>query len=131
MLEFELKGAKKLLFLGAHSDDIEIGCGGTILTLAKANRNWTFLWVVFSAEGSGGREARSSARRFLKGVKGATVVVKQFRPVISRPRWIGLKDTSSRLSHLHRTSSLPIIARIVTRTIASFLTWRGTRFGII
>lgn len=78
MLEFELKGAKKLLFLGAHSDDIEIGCGGTILTLAAANRGLDVLWVVFSAEGKRRGEARSSARRFLKGVKGATVVVKQF-----------------------------------------------------
>ena len=36
VLRFNLKGAKKLLFLGAHSDDIEIGCGGTILALTEA-----------------------------------------------------------------------------------------------
>ena len=36
VLRFSLKGAKKLLCLGAHSDDIEIGCGGTILALTEA-----------------------------------------------------------------------------------------------
>jgi LmbE family N-acetylglucosaminyl deacetylase len=79
VLRFELKGAKKLLFVGAHSDDIEIGCGGTILTLAAANPGLDMLWIVFSAEGKRREEARSSARRFLQGVKRARVVVKQFR----------------------------------------------------
>jgi LmbE family N-acetylglucosaminyl deacetylase len=76
---FDLKGAKKLLFLGAHSDDIEIGCGGTILTLAVANLDLEILWIVFSAEGKRRQEARLSAERLLVGVKKVKVVVKQFR----------------------------------------------------
>lgn len=79
MLKFDLKGARKLLFLGAHSDDIEIGCGGVILTLAKTHPQMNILWVVFSAEGKRRDEARSSARLFLKGVSRSKVVVKQFR----------------------------------------------------
>lgn len=79
MLQLRLEKARNLLFLGAHSDDIEIGCGGTILKLAKANPKLNILWVIFSAEGKRRREARSSAALFLKGVSRAQVVVKQFR----------------------------------------------------
>ncbi|MDQ3117434.1 MAG: PIG-L family deacetylase [Verrucomicrobiota bacterium] len=79
MLQLRLENAGNLLFLGAHSDDIEIGCGGTILKLASANPKLNILWVVFSAEGKRRPEARSSAALFLKGVSRSRVVVKQFR----------------------------------------------------
>ena len=79
MLRLDLKGAKRLLFLGAHSDDIEIGCGGTILTLAKNHPGLDILWVVFSAEGKRRQEARSSAEQFLQNVKHSKVVVQKFR----------------------------------------------------
>ena len=69
MLRFNLKGAKKLLFLGAHSDDIEIGCGGTILALTEAYSGLNILWAVLSAKGKRRQEARSSAELFLKDAK--------------------------------------------------------------
>jgi LmbE family N-acetylglucosaminyl deacetylase len=53
-----------VLCLGAHSDDIEIGCGGTILRLAKQYPNCVFHWVVFSALGVRGDEARRAATLF-------------------------------------------------------------------
>ena len=55
-----------LLFLGAHSDDIEIGCGGTILRLLSVRSNLDVVWVVFSAEAEREREARTSASLFLQ-----------------------------------------------------------------
>lgn len=79
MLQLRLDKATNLLFLGAHSDDIEIGCGGTILQLARANPKLNILWVVLSAEGKRRREARASAALFLKGVSRSRVIVKQFR----------------------------------------------------
>ncbi len=54
----------KVLCLGAHSDDIEIGCGGTILRLASQYPNAEFHWVVFSAIGVRAAEARRSAELF-------------------------------------------------------------------
>ena len=78
MLQLPLGKARNLLFLGAHSDDIEIGCGGTILSLARANPKLNILWVVFSAEGKRRSEARSGAAFFLKGVSRSRVVVKQY-----------------------------------------------------
>jgi LmbE family N-acetylglucosaminyl deacetylase len=79
VLQLRLDKASSLLFLGAHADDIEIGCGGTILKLIRANPKLEISWVVFSAEGKRRREARSSAALFLKDVSRPRVVVKQFR----------------------------------------------------
>jgi len=56
--------ALRVLCLGAHSDDIEIGCGGTILRLAKQFPDCIFHWVVFSAIGVRGEEAQRAARCF-------------------------------------------------------------------
>ena len=57
----------KILCLGAHSDDIEIGCGGTILRLAQQYLNCVFHWVVFSAIGVREAEARKGAELFTSG----------------------------------------------------------------
>jgi len=56
-----------VLCLGAHSDDIEIGCGGTVLRLADQYPHCVFHWVVFSAAGARAAEAERSAARFVGG----------------------------------------------------------------
>jgi LmbE family N-acetylglucosaminyl deacetylase len=71
------KPLKNILCLGAHADDIEIGCGGTILKWIRERPNLNIRWVVFSAEGRRGNEARSSAKALL-GKARHKVVVKQF-----------------------------------------------------
>lgn len=73
------KGPLNILCLGAHSDDIEIGCGGTILQLQKRNENLVFYWVVFSANEKRKKEAHASAREFLSEAKKSTVVTKNFK----------------------------------------------------
>jgi LmbE family N-acetylglucosaminyl deacetylase len=57
-------GALTILCLGAHSDDIEIGCGGTILRLIEQYPGCVFHWVVFSAIGVRKAEAQRSAELF-------------------------------------------------------------------
>lgn len=57
----------QVLCIGAHSDDIEIGCGGTILLLAKTYPSLKFHWVVFSASGDRGQEAEKAAELFTSG----------------------------------------------------------------
>jgi LmbE family N-acetylglucosaminyl deacetylase len=69
----------EILCLGAHSDDIEIGCGATVLGLLAEHPRATVHWVVLSSEGKRGKEARRSAARFLGRRPGANVVVKEFR----------------------------------------------------
>lgn len=73
------KSKLSLLCLGAHSDDIEIGCGGTILRLLRACGECDVTWVVFSAEAQRRREAVSSAKRFLKDARASTVITKSFK----------------------------------------------------
>jgi LmbE family N-acetylglucosaminyl deacetylase len=69
----------RILCLGAHSDDIEIGCGGTILTLLSTRDDVHVDWVVFSAPGEREREARASAERFLEGASGSSFTAFAFR----------------------------------------------------
>ncbi len=69
----------QVLCLGAHSDDIEIGCGGTVLRLAEQFRNCTFHWVVFSAIGPREAEARRAAALFTAAGHLHGPVLKQFR----------------------------------------------------
>lgn len=68
-----------ILCLGSHSDDIEIGCGGTILRLAKQYPQSTFHWVVFSGKGVRAAEAQCAAARFTRAAKLAGPVLKTFR----------------------------------------------------
>ncbi len=79
MLNAVLPTVRQVLCLGAHSDDIEIGCGGTVLRLASLYPDADFRWVVFSAPGIRKEEAESSAGRFLYGAGSKTIVVRSFR----------------------------------------------------
>lgn len=54
----------RILCLGAHSDDIEIGCGGTILRLLRQHPNLVLHWVVFNATGVRATEAQRAAKLF-------------------------------------------------------------------
>lgn len=60
--------ALRILCLGAHPDDIEIGCGGTLLTLLWEGPDLDITWVVFSGSGGPrGDEATESAHGLLNG----------------------------------------------------------------
>jgi len=69
----------RILCLGAHCDDIEIGCGGTILNLTERRRDVSVTWVVFSGDDAREREARASATLFLAAACESTVSVHRFR----------------------------------------------------
>jgi LmbE family N-acetylglucosaminyl deacetylase len=82
----------KVLFLGAHSDDIEIGCGGTVLRLIRENPDIEVTWVVFSALDERGEEARKSAQEFLKDAGNKQVIVHEFKDGYFPYRGAELKD---------------------------------------
>lgn len=73
-------GKLSILCLGAHSDDIEIGCGGTILRLLEGREGVTVWWVVFShsSQPDRAREARASAETFLQEVE-KKIVIRNYR----------------------------------------------------
>jgi LmbE family N-acetylglucosaminyl deacetylase len=69
----------QILALGAHSDDIEIGCGGTILCLLRRYPGSTVHWVVFSGSDDRQEETRQSADAFLADAAERDVRVAEFR----------------------------------------------------
>lgn len=68
-----------VLLLGAHSDDIEIGAGATILSLIAAGKDLEVRWCVLSGGSDRQDEARASAREFLTGCARAEIEVLGFR----------------------------------------------------
>ncbi len=82
MLPLGFAGAapvRRVLALGAHSDDLEIGCAGTILALTRADPGVTVHWVVLAAPGERGDEARRCAEAILAGAAERVVEVHSFR----------------------------------------------------
>jgi LmbE family N-acetylglucosaminyl deacetylase len=72
-------GSARILALGAHSDDIEIGCGGTMLRLAAERPELEVWWIVFGSSPERAAEARASAAEFLAGFTRHRIVVHDFR----------------------------------------------------
>jgi LmbE family N-acetylglucosaminyl deacetylase len=125
---------REILCLGAHSDDIEIGCGGTILRLVAENPGLRVHWVVLSAEGDRADEARASAQSFLDGAAEADTVIETFPERFfpyegaSIKRWFdGLgKRVTPQLVFTHRRDDV----HQDHRTVAE-LTWNTFRDHLI
>ena len=124
----------RILCLGAHSDDIEIGCGGTIL---RAIRDWPqarFQWVVLSANRERAAEAERSAAAFLDGAGESRVVVEHFRE--SYFPWVGaqIKDFFQKL---HATFEPDVVFthcredRHQDHRLVSDLTWNTFRRQLV
>ena len=79
-LDFPRDRAPRLLVLGAHSDDIEIGCGGTVRHLLERYPGAEVRWVVFAAgDPARAAEARAAAACFLRGAGHVEVTTHRFR----------------------------------------------------
>lgn len=74
-----LPRALDILCIGAHADDIEIGCGGTILKLLETHPVSRVVWVVLTARGERKKEAVKSATAFLQRAGSKKIVTKSFR----------------------------------------------------
>ena len=119
-----------ILCLGAHSDDIEIGCGGTMLRLVAESPALAITWVVFSARGERAFEARSSAGEFTKRVQHKQVLVHEFRDGYFPANFASIKDvfeglkngTSPDLIFTHYRQDLHQDHRLVSE-----LTWNTFR----
>jgi LmbE family N-acetylglucosaminyl deacetylase len=111
----------RILCLGAHSDDIEIGCGGTVMRLLSEHRDCALHWVVFSATPEREREARASAADVLAQAGATTVVVKAFHESFFPAAWSEIKAAFEEIRRAfepdvvfcHRTADLHQDHRVV------------------
>lgn len=104
MLELKLAAAQRrathILCLGAHCDDIEIGCGGTLLKWLSRGGAWDVTWVVFSASEQRERELHKSAARFLRRAARSRVITHQFRESFFPASYAAIKDACESLQQL-------------------------------
>lgn len=92
----------EILCLGAHCDDIEIGCGGALLALLKTYPGSSVTWAIFSGTPERVREARASARRFLRQARESRVVFRGHRDGYFPGEFSALKDEFEALKGLPR-----------------------------
>ena len=94
------KSPLKILCIGSHCDDIEIGCGGTLLKLIEDfNGNVIVRWLVFSANPKREKEAARSAQSFLKRAKQKTISIEHFED-----SFFPYSSASEIKKYLHRLS---------------------------
>src|SRR4051812_40253489 len=88
----------RVLCMGAHSDDIEIGCGATLLSLMGRRPRPEFRWIVWSAAEQREREARLGARRFLGNTETNEVRVHAFRDGYFPAQFAEIKEAFENLA---------------------------------
>lgn len=123
-----------VLALGAHADDLEIGCGGTIMRLLDERPGTVVTWVVLTALGDRGQEATESAEKILAAAGERTIITKEFRdgffPYIGsslKEFFEDLKSSSSPdLIFTHRGADLHQDHRLISE-----LTWQTFRNHLI
>jgi LmbE family N-acetylglucosaminyl deacetylase len=139
MLELQLPSPAgrrplRLLCLGAHCDDIDIGCGGTLLKLLSAGRKWDVTWVAFCAPAERARELRNSAKRFLRNAARSRVITHEFRDSFLPAQYESIKEAFIALKQLpdpdliftHHRADLHQDHRVVSE-----LTWNAFRRHLI
>jgi LmbE family N-acetylglucosaminyl deacetylase len=100
MLTLRFDRLQHLLCLGCHSDDIEIGAGGSILRWLTEHPRLAVSWVVFSAAGPRAEEARRSAESFLTGAGEKRILLREFRDGFFPAEWGRIKESFEELKRL-------------------------------
>ncbi len=86
----------RVLCLGAHCDDIEIGCGGALMGLAAGGLAEA-AWVVFTSDSRRAAETRAGAELFLSGAGRRSVTVHNFRDGYLPEDWSDVKEAMERV----------------------------------
>ena len=126
--------ALNILCLGAHCDDIDIGCGGTLLKLLERHPGTHVHWVVFASTPQRERELRASARRLLRRAASARVTAHTFRDGFFPAQYAQIKETFESLKHVtppdlvftHERTDMHQDHRVIAE-----LTWNTFRDNLI
>lgn len=127
-------GPLRVLCLGAHCDDIEIGCGGTVLRLIDHSPQALIHWVVLSSNSERAGEAERSAAAFLAQSQEGRIIIKAFRE--SYFPWLGaeIKDF---VEEVHASFEPDVVFthyrddRHQDHRLVSDLTWNTFRNNLI
>jgi LmbE family N-acetylglucosaminyl deacetylase len=127
------RSLERVLAVGCHADDVEIGCGATLLALSRARPGLRVTWVVLAAAGPRADEARASAGAFLVDAGSSEIRVHGFRdgflPYVGgevKDVFEGLKDVEPDLIFTHARDDLHQDHRL-----ACELTWNTFRDHLI
>lgn len=82
----------RLLFIGAHCDDIEIGCGGTLLRMIREYAVDHIQWIIFTSVPARKEEARRSAAYFLRNVKSKEIIIRDFKDTVLPQQALDVKN---------------------------------------
>jgi len=82
-----------ILCLGAHCDDIEIGCGGTVLKLIEEQKISQITWIIFTSNEKRKQEAHSSAEEFLKNIDNKDIKILDYKDGYLPSLWSEVKNT--------------------------------------
>jgi LmbE family N-acetylglucosaminyl deacetylase len=93
---FDTSRLSRILCIGAHSDDIEIGCGATMLRLLRENPRLEVTWVVFCGSAERGDEAKAAANRVLRNHQ-HHVITHDFRDAHLPGDWLKVKAAMAEL----------------------------------
>lgn len=134
MHEFHFDDIKSILCLGAHADDIEIGCGGTLLEILARRPGIDVYWVVFSACELRAQEATASADRFLSRAGNKRILLQDYQDTFFPAAYGPIKDYFERIKHnvapdlifTHRREDMHQDHRVIAE-----LTWCGFRDHLI
>ena len=124
----------KILCLGAHSDDIEIGCGGTLAQLAHMKPEPELRWVVWSAAGPRAEEAQLGARAIVGSRADGAVRLHEFRDGYFPSQFDAIKEAFEAIAREFRPDVVFTHARAdrhQDHRIVSDLTWNTFRNQIV
>lgn len=130
MYQVELPPPRSVVCLGAHADDIEIGCGGTLLTWLAQRPELRITWVVWSASGARRAEAQRSAEAVLSDCKHKEIYVESFRDAYFPADWSDIKE---RMAQIAASSDAEVVLthrledRHQDHRVIGELTWNAFR----
>jgi len=101
MLKLDLspggRAPSRILCLGAHCDDIEIGCGGALLRLLQGAQT-QITWMILCSDEIRASEARASASKFMEAAGERRLAVHPFRDGYLPHHWAEAKEAMERMA---------------------------------